>query len=155
MPGSGPTAVPRVESRVRLHPYIPPSLSTGSVAAAGAARSRPIAPQTATRSSPRARVRRYAETSRTPMLVRRSTGARTSLPSLPRTRVAGLLETTESTSGIAEPFRPVAGKAFASAPFEPAYVVAEPRPQLPVGHAPSAGSIFAVHPNVPVAPLTR
>ena len=65
------------------------------------------------------------------MLVRRSTGARKSLPLLPRTHVAGLLETTEATSGIAEPFRPVAGKAFASAPFGRAHVVAEPRPQLP------------------------
>ena len=76
------------------------------------------------------------------MRVRRSIGARTSLPSLPRTLVAGLLETTESTSDRAEPFRPVAGKAFASAPFGPAHVVAEPRPQLPVCHAQSVGSIL-------------
>src|SRR6266571_6460620 len=138
MPGSGPTAVPRAESRVRLHPYIPPSLSTGSVAAFGAARSRPIAPQTATRSSPRAHARRYAQTSRTLTLVRRSTGARTSHPSRPRTHVAGLLETTESTSGRREPFRPVAGKAFASAPFGQAHVIVGPRPELPVCHGQSA-----------------
>jgi hypothetical protein len=46
-----------------------------------------------------------------------SDGARTSLPSLPRTHVAGLLETTESTSDRRESFRPLAGTAFASAPF--------------------------------------
>src|SRR5262245_21815836 len=119
-------------------PCFPPSPSALTAAAGvAAARQCHTAPTAAFQLSRQTREHTRAHKPTTPTFVHRSTDVRTSLPSLPRTRGAARLETTESTSGRSEPFRPVAGRACVFGLLGPAHGVAEPPPQPRADRAPS------------------